>query len=436
MPLLVQIRISPFRKRFPDGEIRVDVYGGKPRQAASGRCRKIMSFWTYIKNIIKRITPPGRNYFQQEFDRNRKDMKELLDQEKKLMARLDKQQKEIRQLRSYIDQELSRRDRWPMLASEAARQAKGRPVWVIKCPAPEGKGKVTWGDYPFAKALQKYLKRSGLYVELDFHQDWNCECYADVVLVLRGTHAYRPDRRKEDCLYIMWNISHPEDVSREEYELYDVICTASKAYADQLGRELTIPVYPLLQCTDTEVFCPDPQAGEDGERTYDHNYLFVGNTRGTDRPCVDWALKHDLPIDVIGKGWEKKYPDQNEHFIARSVENDDLPDLYRRSRVTLNDHWPDMLKYQFINNRIFDALACGLPVISDSCRELEEIFPEALLYYDSEESFLSCCDLIEKDYDSIKARVEAQWPLICSDYSFEARARQLIEIAGRHTTTP
>lgn len=388
-----------------------------------------MGLWHKIKNILKRVLPPGRAYFQQEFEKNRKEIQALTDQEKKLQIRLDKQAREIRQLKTYIDQELSRRDRWPMAASETARLAGGRPVWVIKCPAPEGEGKVTWGDYPFAKALQKYLERLGVYVVLEFHEDWNCRTFADVVLVLRGTHRYRPDRRKGDCLYIMWNISHPEDISLEEYELYDVICTASRSYARKLGEKLTIPVYPLLQCTDTELFFPADKERLPEETSFAHQYLFVGNTRGTLRPCLDWALRHELPVDVIGKGWKKMYPGKEKHFIALSVENDQLPDLYRRARVTLNDHWPDMLEYQFINNRIFDALACGLPVISDRCRELEEIFPDAVLYYDDEESFLDCCSRMEGEYDTIKARVEAQWPLICREYSFEARAGQLLEIA-------
>ena len=46
-----------------------------------------------------------------------------------------------------------------------------------------------------------------------------------------------------------------------------------------------------------------------------------------------------------------------------------------------------MLDYQFVNNRIFDALACGLPVISDYCEELKEIFPDAVLYYNNKEEF-------------------------------------------------
>ena len=46
-----------------------------------------------------------------------------------------------------------------------------------------------------------------------------------MVIALRGCHFYRPDRpATANVCYIMWNISHPEMVTPEEYELYDVVC--------------------------------------------------------------------------------------------------------------------------------------------------------------------------------------------------------------------
>ena len=90
-----------------------------------------------------------------------------------------------------------------------------------------------------------------------------------------------------------------------------------------------------------------------------------------------------------------------------------------------------MLDYQFVNNRIFDALACGLPVISDCCDELLDIFPDAVLYYSNQEEFRKCVAQLENDYDAIKARVDAQWPMIKEKYSFEARAKELVEIAEK-----
>lgn len=65
----------------------------------------------------------------------------------------------------------------------------------------------------------------------------------------------------------------------EEYQLYDVVCVGSLHYAKELQKMLTIPVVPLLQCTDTELFYPDPET----EKNRGRDYLFIGNSRGVAR---------------------------------------------------------------------------------------------------------------------------------------------------------
>ena len=119
-------------------------------------------------------------------------------------------------------------------------------------------------------------------------------------------------------------------------------------------------------------------------------------------------------------------------FEAPFIENSQIPDLYRAAKVTLNDHWDDMREKQFVNNRIFDALACGLPVITDTCEELRELFPDAVLHYETREEFDECVRRMEQDYEAIRAKVREQWPLIQEKYSFGARSEQLMEIAGKY----
>ena len=50
-----------------------------------------------------------------------------------------------------------------VLAENRKREAKDRPIWVIKCPAPDSEKKVRWGDYAYAVALKRYLDRMGMY---------------------------------------------------------------------------------------------------------------------------------------------------------------------------------------------------------------------------------------------------------------------------------
>ena len=379
-----------------------------------------MSLLSILKNKLRSLVPVSRTYMDNK-------LKELEKENKKQSKLLQENSQALKNLQEQINQEFQRRDDWKKRPAENRKLAKDRPIWVIKCPAPDSEKKVRWGDYAYAVALKRYLDRMGKYTVIDLYEDWNCEEDADVVLVLRGREFYRPDRRNEKCLYIMWNISHPEMVTEEEYQLYDVICVGSLCYAKELQKKITVPVVPLLQCTDTELFYPDQEA----EKHRGKDYLFIGNSRNVARPCVLWAAKDKLPLKIWGAGWKAMLGPDKTMVQDVFIENSDIPALYRSARVTLNDHWKDMLDYQFVNNRIFDALACGLPVISDCCDELREIFSDAVLYYSNQEEFRKCVAQLENDYDAIKARVDAQWPMIKEKYSFEARARELVEIAGK-----
>ena len=380
-----------------------------------------MSLLSILKNKLRSLVPVSRTYMDNK-------LKELEKENKKQSKLLQENSQALQNLQEQINREFQRRDDWKKRPAENRKLAKDRPIWVIKCPAPDSEKKVRWGDYAYAVALKRYLDRMGKYTVIDLYEDWNCEEDADVVLVLRGREFYRPDRRNEKCLYIMWNISHPEMVTEEEYQLYDVICVGSLHYAKELQKKITVPVVPLLQCTDTELFYPDQEA----EKHRGKDYLFIGNSRNVARPCVLWAAKDKLPLKIWGAGWKAMLGPDKTMVQDVFIENSDIPALYRSARVTLNDHWKDMLDYQFVNNRIFDALACGLPVISDCCDELRDIFPDAVLYYSNKEEFQKCVAQLENDYDAIKARVDAQWPMIKEKYSFEARAKELVEIAEKY----
>ena len=379
-----------------------------------------MSLLSILKNKLRSLVPVSRTYMDNK-------LKELEKENKKQSKLLQENSQALQNLQEQINREFQRRDDWKKRPAENRKLAKDRPIWGIKCPAPDSEKKVRWGDYAYAVALKRYLDRMGKYTVIDLYEDWNCEEDADVVLVLRGREFYRPDRRNEKCLYIMWNISHPEMVTEEEYQLYDVICVGSLHYAKELQKKITVPVVPLLQCTDTELFYPDQEA----EKHRGKDYLFIGNSRNVARPCVLWAAKDKLPLKIWGAGWKAMLGPDKTMVQDVFIENSDIPALYRSARVTLNDHWKDMLDYQFVNNRIFDALACGLPVISDCCDELRDIFPDAVLYYSNKEEFQKCVAQLENDYDAIKARVDAQWPMIKEKYSFEARAKELVEIAEK-----
>ncbi|OIJ11245.1 hypothetical protein BKP37_16510 [Anaerobacillus alkalilacustris] len=298
--------------------------------------------------------------------------------------------------------------------------------WIIKNPAPTDWRQEKWGDFHFGRSLTKYLERLEVNVETDYYPHWDNRKKADVVFVLRGKYPYRP---KPGAFHIMWNISHPSSVSLEEYESYDLIFVASKKHANYIRSKISKPVYPLIQCTDHEEFyVSDPKLDR-----FRKDIIFVGNCKGVQRPGIIWATELGLPIKIWGRGWEQ-FIDPS--FIqGEYIDNKELGALYSKSKVILNDHYDDMKQFGFINNRIFDALSCGLPVISDYHEELHQLFPTEILYYKNKKEFLQAVETVIFQYPKLKANVDRIQPKIHEEHSFQARAKIILDIYHQELKT-
>ncbi|WP_157967903.1 MULTISPECIES: glycosyltransferase [Paraliobacillus] len=294
--------------------------------------------------------------------------------------------------------------------------------WIIKNPAPTDWRQDKWGDFHFGRSLMKYLERMGQKVETDYHGEWDNNKKADVVLVLRGKHPYTV---KENDFNIIWNISHPEAVSLEEYASYDVVFVASETHATYLKERISVPVYPLLQCTDIEEFYEGDLDYHDRE-----DFIFVGNTRNVKRPCVIWAADSGVPLKVWGRGWTEFLDKQ--FIVGNYIDNQKLGKLYSQSKIVLNDHWEDMKEFGFINNRIFDAIACGLPVITDYHESLYQLFGDKILYYNNEEEFQKCLEKVLLSYPKVKKDIDDLKDEVNKNFTFENRANVLIEMIKKH----
>lgn len=302
--------------------------------------------------------------------------------------------------------------------------------WRIKNPAPLDSRLEKWGDYHFGRSLAKYLRRLGQEVEVDYDPRWEARDGCDVVLVLRGKMPLPDAGRHDGALHVLWNLSHPGDVTPEEYRSYDLVLVASEPRAAYLGERIEPPVHTFLQCTDTEEFFERPPGPGLGRR----DLVFVGNTREQRRDGVLWAVEEGYPLKVWGRGWAKWI--SAAHIVGDYVPNEALGELYSGARVSLNDHWPDMRQAGFINNRIFDALACGLPVVSDRHPALEQLFPEEVLYYSSREELVACLEQCLLSWSRVAEATREAMPRVVRDFSFAERAARLLALASELREVP
>jgi spore maturation protein CgeB len=279
----------------------------------------------------------------------------------------------------------------------------------------------SWGDYHFARALQRSLERAGHPTRLHLLPDWVAPVAAreDVTIHLLGLKE-APTRRAQ--VNLLWQISHPDLAQPAIYDRYDHVFVASDLFAARMGALAVVPVTALHQATDTERFRPDPTGPH-------HELLFVANSRNVRRRIVDdlAGTSHDLA--VYGARWR---PDLIDPRFVRGehVPNADLARYYSSADIVLNDHWEEMRAEGFMSNRLYDALACGAFVISDHIDGIEAEFDDAVATYQVRSELEAMVDRYLGDPAERRRRGEVGRAAVLARHTFDARADVIRTTAG------
>jgi GT2 family glycosyltransferase len=245
------------------------------------------------------------------------------------------------------------------------------PRWAIKIAAPAATSGNEWGDRYFADELADALASVGVRVAVDRREAHHrlTAKLDDVAVFIRGRIPAVP---VPGLINILWVISHPDDVNVDEVKAFDHVFAASRKWADWMTIESGRPVHELQQATSAATFTPGDVAR--------HGLVFVGSSRGQVRPIVDAAARLDAALRVFGGGWTQ--PSIRERVVAARLSRDEVANEYRRADIVINDHWPDMARWGFVSNRIYDAVASGARVVSDRVDGAEDIFGDALVMID------------------------------------------------------
>lgn len=288
----------------------------------------------------------------------------------------------------------------------------------IKIGVPSWSETPSWGDYHFARAMQRALSGMGHEVVVQILPEWDDDSDrdSDVTIHLMGLSRYKA---KKGPLNVLWLISHPDKISSINFSQYDLVFAASRPLAKKLKSLLGVPVVELLQFADTYHMFPDYTA------ELEHELTFVGNSRGEKRKIIKDILPCEYNLKIWGGGWEAFLPEG--YVEGTYFPYSQLRRLYSSSLIVLNDHWEDMRRWGLVNNRIFDALACKGFVVSDANSEMARIFPEAVV------SYLERKDLIEKiEYylehpQETEAKRELGYKLVKKHHSAEIRMQEMVE---------
>jgi hypothetical protein len=276
-----------------------------------------------------------------------------------------------------------------------------------------------WGDTHFAESLRTALERAGQRAVIHRHgaHQTAAAAFDDVSLVIRGIDRVRP---MPGMVNVLWVISHPDAVTPEEIREFDLVFAASTTWSAKMSERAGREVVPLLQATDTARFNVDVVP-------VPHDVpLFVGGTHpGRERRIVSSAVAAGVPLGVYGPGWDGSLPEGV--LLGEYVDNRDLAGYYRGTPRVLADHWDLMAAEGFVQNRIFDAVACGSRVVSDYVDGIDELFAGAVKSYRSSDDLAFLCrdDALGMFPDD--ARMKDIAARVRRLHSFDRRAEQLVE---------
>ena len=321
-------------------------------------------------------------------------------------------------------------DRGPPSADrlrEVLRERLRSPSFCLKIGAPDWEVAERGGDLHFARAVQSELRRRSHPCRIQVRAEWDGPEGLDDDVVIhirgRGRNAPRPGQ-----FNVLWSISHPDELSALECDVYDLVCVASARFAADLRPATSTPVIVLEQATDPRIFFAEP------DPRYAHELVFVGNSRGVARRILRDLIPTSHELAVYGSGWEGLIDTQ----LVKSefIPNEDLHRVYSSASLVLCDHWDDMRQHGFVSNRVFDALACGALVVSDDMPELHALFDEGVLTYQTPDELGQLVERMLADPAERARRSALGRSRVLAGHTFAHRVQRLLaEIERVRSTT-
>jgi len=303
----------------------------------------------------------------------------------------------------------------------STNKSLSNPSIIIKIPVSKWKRAHSWGDYHMAVLLKKQLENLGHPVLIQVSSEWdNAESKTyDVAIVFRGPKRYNV---KTNQLNIMWNISHPDSISIDEYQDYNQVFIASDYWANKIAKEVTVPVESMWQCTDPERFL---EVTEQEKQRYRQQLLFVGNSRKINRRIIADLLPIAYDLAVYGQDWEKLIP--NQYIKAKYINNDEVYKYYGSADILLNDHWDDMREKGFVSNRIFDGLACGAFIITDKVRSMDQL-EQFVQTYNTKDELVKWIEYYLNHPEKREELAQKGKVFIINNHTFKQRAQRFSEV--------
>jgi len=208
---------------------------------------------------------------------------------------------------------------------------------------------------------------------------------------------------------------------------------------DRMGARLAVPLYGHV---DPDVHHPTPNIPQ---YAADLSYLgtfAMDRQAQLERLFIEPARRRPEGRFLIGGAqYPQDFPWSDNTYFVRHLPPAEHPAFFSSSRLTLNVTRADMARMGWCpSGRLFEAAACGTPVLSDCWEGLESFFrpgEEVLLARDTDDT-LAALDLDPSELRAIGQRARER---VLDEHTSESRVATLLEAlelarATRHEPAP
>lgn len=293
---------------------------------------------------------------------------------------------------------------------------------IVVIKSTTNRGETNVGDYWIAEDFAKGFRENGFVTEVDYRGEYHKkrEKTPLINVFMRGyTKFEQPYSDGLNTLYVYYPMAYhkksakkikknklnsrkkqPENsVLDDDWQNFDVIAVASLSFSEELNANGIKAIY-VPQFTNPNKFYPE----KDEKLATD--ILFVGSN-WHDRTSLRYAIESGFDVDVYGYNWNGVVP--NHMYKANYIPNTELRKYYSSAKIVLNDHRPDMKEFGFVNNRIYDATACGALVISDYMPEIEFEYGDAVPMYKNKDELAKLIKFyLENENERLKKAEKAK----------------------------
>jgi len=266
-----------------------------------------------------------------------------------------------------------------------------------------------YGEHAFVKFRNAYPDLESTRYELSALNLENVLSNSDLVIVHEWNDpelvARIGQHRKVRGDYLLFfhdthhrSISAAEEMRAYDLSNYDSVLVFGKAIRDvYLQNGWSTNVWPWHEAADTRVFHPMPrkslsageQNGNGNKRSsserYDGDLVWIGNWGDGERTSElrEFLIEPIKQLGLKARVYGVRYPESAIRALADAnieyagwVPNYEVPEIFSRFRVTV--HIPRRIYANQLPGiptiRVFEALACGVPLVCAPWRDSEKLF--------------------------------------------------------------